>query len=226
MHNRKTAILVFANSSSVDAARKCIPNTHRLFDALNSDILEKVKKTTLPYFVYNEDLQIGSDFGSRFTTAIQSVFAKGFDAIITVGNDSPNLTAETLIKAYHEVQEGKTVIGPSTDGGVYLLGFHKNRFEAHSFRNLPWQRQNLFEQIARFFLRRGMLHQLPKLTDIDTISDIKTILNSGLKLSSTLLFIFIRLVRRKPTKNEHYQHGNYHDTFLSKPHNKGSPSLF
>ena len=70
-----------------------------------------------------------------------------------------------------------------------------------------------------------MLHQLPKLTDIDTISDIKTVLNSGLKLSSALLFIFIRLVRKQPTENEYYRQNNYRGTFLSNLHNKGAPSL-
>ncbi len=225
MHQIKTAILVFANSSSLDEARKNIPNSSKLFDALNDDILEKVKKTTLPYFHYNETLQIGSDFGTRFTAAIQSIFAKGFDSIITVGNDTPNLTSDILIKTYKEVQEGKTVVGPSNDGGVYLLGFHKNRFDAINFKALPWQQQNLFEQIARVFLRRGMLHQLPRLTDIDSISDIKIVLNSGQKLSAALLFILVRLVRNKQ-RNTRHRTNIIDPLFHSKPDNKGSPFLF
>lgn len=223
MHNRKTAILIFANSAAIDGARKGIPNCERLFEALNEDILKKVQRTTLPYFIYNEDVQIGVDFGARFTTAIQSVFGKGYDAVITLGNDSPNLTSQTLIDTYHRVKEGKTVVGPSTDGGVYLLGFHKNRFDACSFRNLPWQKQNLFEQIARYFLRRGMLHQLPRLTDIDAISDISTILRSGLELSSSLLFILVNIVRRKPVKNKYYSPNGFNGNALSNPYNKGSP---
>ncbi|KPM30975.1 Glycolike cofC transferase, GTA type superfamily [Croceitalea dokdonensis DOKDO 023] len=225
MHHHKTAILVFANSSSLDQGRKNIPNSGKLFEALNQDILDKVKKTSLPYFHYNETLQIGGDFGTRFTAAIQSIFAKGYDSIITVGNDTPNLTTATILKAFKEVQEGRTVIGPSTDGGVYILGFHKNRFESFGFRELPWQQQDLFQEIARFFLRRGMLHQLPRLTDIDGLSDIKTVLNTGQRLSSALLFILIRLVRSKQNSIQHHPHfkeGQFH----SAPDNKGSPLFF
>ena len=225
MYNHKTAILVFANSSGLDEERKNIPNSGKLFNALNKDILKKVKRTNLPYFHYDEALQIGGDFGTRFTAAIQSIFTKGFDTIITVGNDTPNLTSETLIKTYQEVKEGRTVIGPSTDGGVYLLGFHKNKFDPKSFQELPWQRQNLFGQIARFFLRRGMLHQLPKLTDIDGLSDIKTVLNSSQKISSTLLLILVGLVRTQ--KIIASSRSNFFEAIYgSNTHNKGSPTLF
>ncbi len=220
----KTAVLIFANSSGTDAARKGIPQSRVLFQALNEEIVRKVKKTGLPFFLYTEELQIGTDFATRFTTAIQSIFSKGYDHIISVGNDTPNLSVGTLIASYENLIQGKTVIGPSTDGGIYLLGIHKNRFDAVSFRQLPWQQQNLFQETARLFLRRGMLHQLPRLTDIDSVSDIQAVINDRVSLSIDLLRLLIAITRKQKLSKMIAPdvYSSYHST---QPHNKGSPSF-
>ena len=219
-----TAILIFANSHGVDAARKSIPQSSSLFRSLNDEIISKADSTGLPYFVYSEELQIGPDFGARFTTAIQSVFSKGFDSVITVGNDTPNLSSATILRAYKNLKEGKTVIGPSTDGGIYLLGIHKNRFEPLNFRQLPWQKQHLFQETARFFMRQGVLHQLPRLTDIDSVEDIRFVIDHRKSISHGLFRLLLSIVRRrKPNLLYHYE--VLEPSKINRPFNKGSPSI-
>lgn len=222
-NSNTTAILIFANSHGVDAARKHIPQSGQLFKKLNEEIIFKVKRTGLPYFLYSEELQIGSDFGARFTAAIQSIFSKGFDSVITVGNDTPNLTSATILHAYQNLREGKTVIGPSTDGGVYLLGINKNRFEPSSFRELPWQRQHLFQETARFFMRRGMLHQLPRLTDIDSVQDVKTIVNLREPISAELFRLLLIIIERRQLALAHRYNASIFFE-INQHFNKGSPS--
>lgn len=219
---KSTAILVFANSSSVDGVRKGIPNSKALFTALNADIVQKVKKTNLPFLIYNEELQIGSDFGTRFTTAIQSVFAKGFESVIAVGNDTPNLTVAGLMRSYEEVKKGKTVIGPSLDGGIYLIGVHVNRFDATTFRELPWEQRNLFEETARQFMRKGMLHQLPRLGDIDVLKDVEQIILLRNSISKTLITIFLQIIRSKNPITR-YTANLASNTSVWRAYNKGSP---
>ncbi len=219
-----TAVLIFANSHGVDAARKSIPQSGPLFKSLNDEIVSKVEKTGLPYFLYTEELQIGSDFGARFTAAIQSIFSKGFDSIITVGNDTPNLSVSVLQRAYENLIQGKTVIGPSTDGGIYLLGIHKNRFEPVGFRELPWQKQHLFQETARFFMQRGVLHQLQRLTDIDSLRDIQTIIAQKDSISITLFRLLLSITRRKQLST-YYRFKAPQSSEVSHPFNKGSPSL-
>lgn len=217
-----TAVLIFANSHGVDAARKGIPQSHALFKSLNDEIVDKVERTGLSYFLYTEELQIGSDFGARFTAAIQSIFSKGFDSVITIGNDTPNLSSAAILKAYQNLQEGKTVIGPSTDGGIYLLGINKNRFEPAGFCELPWQRQNLFQETARFFMRRGMLHQLPRLTDIDSIEDIKIVINQHRSISTRLFQLLLAIIGRRQLTLAH-RYNSYVFFETNQPFNKGSP---
>ena len=219
-----TAVLIFANSHGVDATRKCIPQSGELFKTLNEEIVSKVERTGLPYFLYSEELQIGSNFGSRFTAAIQSVFSKGFDRIITVGNDTPNLSSTAILQASQNLREGKTVIGPSTDGGIYLLGINKNRFDPAGFRELPWQRQNLFQETARFFMRRGMLHQLPRLTDIDSIKDIKIVINQHRCISPRLFRQLLSIIGRRQLTLA-YQNNASIFFEINQSYNKGSPSI-
>lgn len=223
-YTNTTAILIFANSAGIDAARKGIPKSGPLFKALNAEIVRKVEKTGLPYFIYSEELQIGSDFGARFTTAIQSLFSKGFDSIISVGNDTPNLSVATLMQSYKNLVQGKTVIGPSIDGGVYLLGIHKNRFDPVRFRQLPWQKHNLFQETARFFLRKGMLHQLPRLSDIDGIDDIQAVIDCRESVSLDLFRILL-LILRKRSMGKAHRINTFTSQSIERPFNKGSPSL-
>ena len=120
-----TAILIFANSSQKEAEQKSILGAEKLFSYFNKQILEKVQKTELPYFIYSEKEQEGTTFGARFTNAIADVFSKGFTQIISVGNDTPSLKVTDILKAHHELQHNDVVIGPATDGGIYLLGIQK-----------------------------------------------------------------------------------------------------
>lgn len=220
----KTAILIFANSSLKDELRKGIPHSKALFSALTEHILIKVENTGLPYFIYDEQLQIGSDFGSRFTTAVEAVFNRGFESIITIGNDTPELTSNTILSTFRNLCEGKTVIGPSQDGGVYLLGFHQTNFNAASFRELPWQTRNLLKKITRSFLQKGAIQQLPRLTDIDTLADIETLVNLGGLNSKVLVSILLKMLKT-PKLNIAYSFRYFNSIITGRTYNKGSPSF-
>jgi uncharacterized protein len=122
----KTAILIFANSAEKELTSKSISSSD-FFNLLDSDTVKTVKKTNLPYFHFSEKEQIGSSFGERFTNAIEAVFNKGFEHVISLGNDIPHLRANHILKATQNLATSDYVLGPSTDGGFYLMGF-KNTF--------------------------------------------------------------------------------------------------
>ena len=96
-----------------------------LFEALSRHTQNTVKKTQLSYFHFTEKNQKGSSFGERFTNAIQSVYDIGFEQIITIGNDSPHLQASQILETARTISKNKAVLGPSKDGGFYLMGLHK-----------------------------------------------------------------------------------------------------
>ena len=137
--------------------RKSIPKGQALFDVLNNNILKTVQKSGLPYFLYTEKEQNGHSFGSRFVNAIQEVFDKGFTNIITVGNDTPQLKTSHLNTAATQLEAHKFVIGPSTDGGFYLMGLEKSQFDATAFLELPWQSSRLCSSLEMILTKNLLL---------------------------------------------------------------------
>lgn len=72
-------------------------------------------------------LQVGSDFGSRLEGAVQNAFSRGADPLLVVGTDVPGLASRHLARALALLSEDpdRVVLGPSPDGGLYLLGLRR-----------------------------------------------------------------------------------------------------
>jgi len=221
----KTAILVFANSAKTEMLHKPIPEGEVLFEALTAETLKKVKQTGLPYFQSTEKQQNGTSFGERFVNAIQDLFSKGYDNIITIGNDSPQLKTAHLIKTHHLLQQGKTVLGPTFDGGFYLMGLNKDNFNAKLFKELPWQQLSLFNKISLLFHQNKLhLFKLPVFQDIDVKKDLFGLLNFSKHLSLTinnlLAFLCFKGGILFSEEQKLHQH-NFSNFFF----NKGSPLM-
>lgn len=222
--NNNTAILIFANSAEKEIVSKSFSSKH-LFETLNSQTIQVAKKTGLTYFVYSENQQVGFSFGERFTNAIQSVYNKGFDTVITIGNDTPHLTSKHLLKTVEKLQTNDIVLGPSTDGGFYLMGLKKSSFNKNLFLKLPWQTSSLNRSISKFTASKKIsICYLEVLTDIDIASDIKQILNSFKTIASSIKSILLQSLYI--LKNSiSYQFIAFTDFILQFQFNKGSPLL-
>jgi len=225
LNSLSTAILVFANSAKQDLANKHILRGEELFDVLTRSTLKKAKDTGLPVFHFSDEDQVGTSFGERFTNAIASVFKNGFSNIITIGNDTPHLKTHHLKHTAQQLALGKTVIGPSIDGGFYLLGLQKSNFEASEFKNLPWQRLGLYHQISLWLHEESSeLIKLPVLQDLDNERDLQSILSFSTGLSSTIFLLIINLL--KSNRSLYYTNQNFSTLYSNSfPYNKGSPAV-
>ncbi|MFS4466278.1 TIGR04282 family arsenosugar biosynthesis glycosyltransferase [Maribacter sp. 2210JD10-5] len=219
----KTAILVFANSSKEELLHKPMQKGNLLFDALTQDTLKKVQRAGVPYFHISEEEQRGYNFGERFVHAITNVFDQGYDNVITIGNDTPQLTTKHLLETQRQLEEGKTVFGPSQDGGFYLMGLHRSNFDAEIFKRLPWQRFNLFGRISDILKNTDCsIFRLPTLRDIDDTKDIIVLSGFIKAISKRFLRLFALLIN---TQNQIILHIDSWFSFLSHSlyFNKGSP---
>ncbi|APQ17378.1 TIGR04282 family arsenosugar biosynthesis glycosyltransferase [Maribacter hydrothermalis] len=225
MNSLGTAILVFANSAKQDLANKHIPKGEHLFDVLTQTTLKKAKKTGLPVFHFSDEDQVGVSFGERFTNAIASVFDRGFSNIITIGNDTPHLKTQHLKHTAQQLAMGNTVIGPSIDGGFYLLGLQKSNFEVAEFQNFPWQRFSLYHQISLWLQKESSeLIKLPVLQDLDNEGDLQSLLSfsTGLSISLLLLIIGLLKINRSLYNVKQNFSSLFPNSFL---YNKGSPTV-
>lgn len=223
--NTKTAILIFARSAQQEALDKGFRNAVSVFEALNSQVLKTVKQTGLPYFLYSEEKQRGATFGERFTNAIQDIYNLGYDQIISVGNDSPHLTKKHFTTAQENLKTSPLVLGPSLDGGFYLMGLRKSHFNPASFLKLPWQTQGLMTSIIRLVNSKKIEAAfLETLQDLDTASDIPQLLQVGESLPFKIQLLLNECVQKA------FQTSFYQELFFQKIssltyYNKGSPFL-
>ena len=71
--------------------------------------------------------QRGSGLGERMYQAIREVLGRGYDACILMGTDVPEVRAEYLERAFGLLEQKDVVLGPTRDGGYYLVGMKKPR---------------------------------------------------------------------------------------------------
>lgn len=226
MKQQKTAVLIFANSSETEGINKSFSFGSDLFASLNYRTLKMVEKTGLPYFHFSEKDQIGNCFGDRFTNAIQNVLDLGFQNVITVGNDTPSLSKKHILEAAAGIEKSLIVLGPSRDGGFYLMGLHRSQFNPEIFKTFPWQTSRLNNALEDHFLneRQVKVKKLEILFDIDSVGDIKNIQEKLNQFSARLKTAILKLLFSTAHNFLLY---NFHFLQIERTliFNKGSPSI-
>ncbi len=221
-----TAILLFANSAQQDSCLKRMEAGEALFERLTDKTIKTIQATGLPFFHFSEKEQHGNSFGERFANAIQQVFDLGYAQVITLGNDSPHLTAKHILEAQSQISRHHIVLGPAMDGGMYLMGMHRSAFEKESFKSLPWQTASLYLYTKTYFeTRLFAVHALIKLTDIDSISNVKRLSNHIKSLGQWLMLLLSKLLESKDRILYNPLH-NFTSPSQTVLLNKGSPIYF
>ena len=138
------------------------------------DSLENLKKWLGEEYLYMA--QYGGDLGERMENCFMEAFAMNFKRVVLVGSDIPELPLEVIEEAFHSLQKKDAVIGPSLDGGYYLIGFKDKTFSSKIFKGIPWSKERVFEETMKILEREGLtVHTLKPLRDIDTIEDLRNL---------------------------------------------------
>jgi hypothetical protein len=117
--------------------------------------------------------QSGNDLGRRMEHAFCRSFEMGFNRVLLVGSDLPDLPVSFFHDAFTRLKTDDAVIGPSTDGGYYLIGFRDRTFFPEIFLNISWGSPLVLEQtLDRFREHRDSVHLLPPWRDIDDFEDL------------------------------------------------------
>lgn len=116
--------------------------------------------------------QKGKDLGERMCRAFKRIFDQGYENVILVGSDIPHLTRETLENAFSQLKIYDMVLGPTVDGGYYLIGM--NQLDNEVFNGQNWGNSSVFENTKRTIKRLGYSVGLTKAyLDLDDIEDIR-----------------------------------------------------
>src|SRR5437870_8786396 len=90
--------------------------------------------------------QRGHNFGDRLIFAAEDLFTVGFTSVCLINSDSPTVPAENFSQAveFLHLPEDCIVLGPSDDGGYYLIGFKKLHREI--FERIDWSTEHVLDQ--------------------------------------------------------------------------------
>lgn len=121
---------------------------------------------------FKKKLQQGENLGERMWNAVSDAFDSGYRRVIVIGSDCPDIDAGILHEAFEKLNHADTVLGPSKDGGYYLIGFSKLIPEV--FRNISWSTSQVLSQTREILVnvKTGWV-ELRALNDIDTEEDLK-----------------------------------------------------
>lgn len=121
--------------------------------------------------IYDKDIQIEGDLGEKMLSAFEDSFDKGYQQVCIIGSDCYDLDTETLQEAFNSLEQKDAVIGPSKDGGYYLLGLSKPCSAV--FENKNWSTETVRTETEQDFVRLNMSYSLLKeLNDVDVESDL------------------------------------------------------
>ncbi len=117
-------------------------------------------------------LQKGDDLGIRMKNAFKMVFSHGAKKAVIVGTDVPDITRGIIREAFQSLDTCDLVIGPSLDGGYYLLGMKQPNEEL--FQDISWSTASVYVETLRKISRQGKsCFILPALIDVDSEADLK-----------------------------------------------------
>lgn len=118
--------------------------------------------------------QNGENLGERMKNGFAEAFAMSFKRVVLIGSDIPDLPLEFIEEAFTSLKENDAVIGPSIDGGYYLIGFSDKSFSPQVFEGVPWGQETVFKKTMKLLEREGKtVHTLQPWRDIDTIKDLQ-----------------------------------------------------
>ena len=115
--------------------------------------------------------QDGPDLGARLRRAFEQALGEGMDAVVIIGADSPTLPVLHIRMAFEALKKVPAVLGPSTDGGYYLIGCAGEAPPV--FDHVDWGGDKVLAQTVERLNRRHIPHHLlPVWYDVDTLADL------------------------------------------------------
>ncbi len=127
--------------------------------------------------------QSTGDLGQRLRSFFEKQFQRqcvgtegSFPNVVVMGADCPGINPRIIREAFIRLQKTSVVLGPSRDGGYYLLGMNQPHWEL--FQGIAWSTDQVWGQTIDCLDRLAVTYEvLPQLGDVDTATDLKQLIS-------------------------------------------------
>ena len=120
---------------------------------------------------FDKMVQEGNDLGQRMDNAFKTLFEK-HSKLVLIGSDCPELQVDILHDAFNSLNDNDICIGPSHDGGYYLIGMKKPCPEL--FKDIQWSTSSVYQNSIDILNKSGYSYkELIRLHDLDNIKDLE-----------------------------------------------------
>ncbi len=145
-----------------------------------SDYIEREDCWTDAVFEKKRQANI-DNLGVKMASAFQELYELSYAKMIIIGSDCLLLSEEILQEAMDELSQNQVVIGPSEDGGYYLMGINFEKINTNYkdvlfelFHHKSWSHAAVLEEAWMACEKMSLQYfLLPMLTDVDTFQDLQ-----------------------------------------------------
>jgi rSAM/selenodomain-associated transferase 1 len=128
----------------------------------------KYLKSIAPHFIFYR--QKGKNLGQRMHNVFKFA-ARNPSKIVIIGSDSPTLPSGYIEEAFRKLDRNDIVIGPSRDGGYYLIGLKKAC--GGLFKGIKWSSDRVLEKtVMNAAALKKKIFLLEKWYDVDKLEDL------------------------------------------------------
>ncbi len=132
------------------------------------NLLEGIIPEEISFFPQN-----GQNLGEKMENIFIRLFQEGYEKVVLIGSDIPEITAKNLEDSFYLLEFKDVVLGPTGDGGYYLVGMktlHKTLFS----KEIKWGSPVVFQESIKKLECIGLsLGFLESREDIDTQEDLR-----------------------------------------------------
>ena len=167
------------DEKALDVYKELLLFTHNISLGVKADkfvfYLNEIEKIDLwSQGGYKKMSQCEGDLGEKMYNAFSSLFRNGYNQVMIIGSDCPELTTAIMEDAFKMLKHNDVVLGPANDGGYYLFGMKK--LYTQLFKKVEWSTEKVLAQtLAACTSARLSYSLLPQLTDIDTEADLNSV---------------------------------------------------
>jgi len=223
---RKGCVVIFARYPGTGQVKSRLAAVYDpafitdLYTNFVKDLLETLTRRHLPFFIAfhppgkEEEMkrlfgnkisyipQEGSDLGERMKNVFLRCFSEGFESVVIIGSDIPDLPGEIPEEALNALEKHDISIGPAGDGGYYLIGFTKETFTPAVFESIAWGTGTVFDESLKILNKeKREVSLLREWNDIDTPEDLQDLIERNRKSrfsqSRTMLYLMERLPKEE-----------------------------